>query len=381
MYPVSARFLAALRKSHTELAHGDLYRQGELIFPEVPIVSGQVTDDSSALIRRRMALVLPATSEVLEALASTPPDNGGLWPLGNELKIHTGIQFGPGDEELVPLGLYRISKPVIADTPEGPTVNLEGYDRSRSVSRAKFTQPYVIAVGTNYATAIKDLIKSRIATLTDADFILMSTDYTTPQLVFTIDDDPMEMAIQMASSMGAELFFDGDGKCVLRPEPDPLFDPSVFDYIEGEEATLTAINRDLDDELAYNGAIVVSENSELPAPLRAEAWDTTLTSPTYYDPAFPSASVYGAVPYSVSTQYITTQEQCQDAANAELARRLGVIEQLQFNAVNNPAHQSGDIVTVGRAAIGASGVNILDNFTLTFGEGSSMAGATRKRRT
>lgn len=615
MYPVSDKFLQALRQDHTAAARVELYRLGELLDGNIPIIQGTVTDDSQALIRRRLGLTLPASPQVLSALSALVPEKGGLWPLGNELKVYSGIrhpavkpsttriQAGhlalpgtvgsyastpdspdldvtdldvrilglsmedwtpsaigtivskwkdngvspnrrswlirlqtsgflrlfysldgvalpfvdpptaiwdtndpdllPGDvidvrvtrvaatgsvqwyrrrpgaswsawggplatpvgslfnndlpimigahnegaaspllgriervevldgidgtivaspdfrtnhtapftddqgnvwslsggativdesydltigsssveeDELVPLGVFRISKPEIHDGPDGATIMLHGYDRSRAVSRAKFTEPYVIAAGTNYSTAIKDLIKSRLATLTNDDFIFMTTSYTTPQLVFTSDDDPMEKAASMAASMGAQIFFDGDGKCVLRPEPDPLFDPAVFAYESGETSTLVEIGRDLDDEQAYNGVIVVSENSELTVPLRAEAWDTSQNSPTYYDPDYPSQSVYGPVPYFVSSQYITTQAQCQDAADATLARVLGIIEQTQFNSINNPAHESSDIITVERGEIGATGVNILDSVTIGIGEGTMMTAATRKRR-
>lgn len=380
MYAVTDRFLAALRKSHTSVARAELYRGTELINADLPVIAGQVTDDSQALVRRRLSVALPGTAEVLAALASVVPDDGGLWPLGNELKVYAGIEFEPGDQEVVPLGVFRISKPVLSDSANGVAISIDGYDRGRAVSRARFTEPYVVAAGTNYATAIKDLIKSRLPTLTDADFVFMTTTYTTPQLVFTSDDDPMDMALKMAGSLGAELFFDGNGKCALRPEPDPLFDPPVFAYEDGETSTLTGIGRDLDDEQAYNGVIVISENSELATPLRAEAWDTNQNSPTYYDPDYPSQSLYGAVPYFINSQYITTQQQCQDAADANLARVLGIIEKIQFEAVNNPAHTSGDIITVGRSSIGATGVNILDSLTIGFGGSVTMTGATRKRR-
>ena len=381
MYSVSDRFLAAIRKSHTVVTEADVYQGGDLVTQGIPVISGSVTDDSQAIIRRRVSLALAADASVLDALTSVVPSGGGLWPLGNEIHVRSGIRFQDDTTELVPVGVFRISRPFIQENADGVTVSIDGFDRSRAVSRARFTEPYVVSAGTNYAEAIQALIQSRLATL-DAtnDFIFMTTEHTTPQLVFTSQDDPMQMAINMAGSIGAELFFDGNGRCVLRPEPNPAYDPSVFDYVEGEDATVTEIGRDLDDEQAYNGVIVVGENSELPEPVRAEAWDTNQNSPTYYDPDYPSASLYGPVPFFISSQYVTTTQQAQDAANANLARVLGIIEKAQFGAITNPAHQSGDIITVQRQRIGMEGVNILDSITFGLGENMAMSGSTRKRR-
>src|SRR5690606_16329718 len=99
--------------------------------------------------------------------------DAGLWPLGNEIHLFQGIRMGHlglPDEELQ-LGVFRIGRPRIEDGGGELTLTLEGYDRARTVSKARFTKPYVIPEGTDVATAIKDLIHSRIPWLTDSDFI------------------------------------------------------------------------------------------------------------------------------------------------------------------------------------------------------------------
>lgn len=381
MYSVSEAFLAALRQNHTAIARVDLLRSGDVIESNIPVLTGDVNADSQALIRRRCDISLPGTEEVLALLPQEFPSNGGLWPLGNELKLYSGIRYPDGTEEMASMGVFRISRPVANEASLGErVVTVSGYDRSRSVSRAKFTHPYVITQGTNYSIAIKNLVQSRLPWLADDQFLFMDTNYTTPELVFVMDDDPWDMAVKMAESLGAELFFDGDGNCVMRPEPDPAFTPSSFDYIAGEDATISTVTRDLDDEQAYNGVIVTGENSDLPAPVRAEAWDINPDSPTYFDPDYPEASQYGAVPYFISSQYITTQGQAQDAADANLLRVMGIIEKIEFSAINNPAHEAGDVISVGRPELNVSGVYILDSVRMGLGPEASMSGTTRKRR-
>lgn len=380
MYPVSAAFLAALRKSHTAICRADLLQRGEVLASGLPVLSGDVMDDTGASVRRRASLALAPTSEVLSMLAAQPPADGGLWPLGNELKLYGGIRFRDGTEELASMGVFRINRPRVTEDPNGISAAVEGYDRGRSVTRARFTQPYTVAAGQNYSTAIQALVKSRLPWMPDGDFIFMETDFTTPMLVFSMDDDPWASAQDMAASFGAELLFDGDGRCVLRPVPDPLYTPSSFTYASGIDATVTAITRDLDDDQAYNGVIVNSSSTSLPVPIRAEVWDEDPSSPTYFDPSSPGDSLYGAVPYFMTSQYITTQEQANAAAAANLARVMGVIEAIDFQAVNNPAHEGGDIVDVKSDRIGVDATYILNSVRIGLGESFTMSGTTRRRR-
>src|SRR6478752_3607128 len=162
MYPVTSNFLAEIVKSHTPVAKAQLMQRGSLLYDDIPIISGTITDDSTALIRRRAQLEIAAEDSIMALLSQTPPGNGGLWPLGNEIKVYAGVQYSSGTYEWVPQGVFRIAKPVIKDNGT-VSISMDTYDRSRSVSRARFTNVYTVAAGTNYATAIKNLIKSRLA--------------------------------------------------------------------------------------------------------------------------------------------------------------------------------------------------------------------------
>lgn len=380
MFSVSSRFLSALRYSHTAISRVDLVRQGEVLVSDVPVLAGEVQCDVGALIRRRATLNLAPVHDLLDLIGTTPPVGGGLWPIGNELRLYGGIRYVDGAEELAPMGVFRINRPKVDHSGDEVSLVVEGMDRGRAVSRAAFTVPYEIAEGTNYATAIKDLIKSRIPWLADDQYDFMVTSYVTPDLVFLPDDDPWVVAQQMAQSLGAELLFNGEGKCVLRPEPDPAFTPPSFVYAEGEDATLISTVRDLDDEQAHNGVIVVSENTDLATPLRSEVWDTDPASPTYYDPNNPQDSIYGAVPMFINSQYITTQAQCDAAAQAQMARMSGIIEKIDFTAINNPAHEEGDVISVQDLHLGVDNVYILETLRIGLGEAFVMSGTTRKRR-
>jgi hypothetical protein len=390
VYPVSQFFLDELRQPHTVVAKSEFWFQGELR-DTVQMLGGQVTEDATAAIRRRASLVYSSqeTGLVLPAATWSAGDASQLWPVGWEVRVFSGVRYSNGFEEYAPCGVYRISKPVITNAVgQGSTVTVDAYDRSRQISRARFTDAYDIADGTDVATAIRDLLKNRLPVLADSDFNFIRTDglrggpvYTTPHIIFLPQDDPWEGAMGMAKSIGCELLFDAAGKPVLRYQPDPVFTPSVFDYMEGEANIMGSISRSLDDEQAYNGVIAVGNNADLNGSIpRGEAWDLDVKSPTYYNPLNPGASQYGPVPYFMASDYITDNEQADGAANGQLVRVLGILEGVDFGAIGNPAHEAGDVVRIVDSTTNVDGNYLLESYSFTLGHAGTTNGTTRKRR-
>lgn len=393
---ISPQFREALRNGPEVFVRAEVYRQTQKLM-DVEVLGGSVTDDKFAAVRRRCNVTLRPDPAIIPA--EDPTYDKGLWPVGTELRLYQGIRYGTQylPEELA-LGPYRIGRPSLAYDGTSVSLQLEGYDRSRTVSRDRFREPYVIKRNMDYGVAIHDLIHSRLPwTDYEADFDFMSTydiqdatgatHWKTPGIVFDAQDDPWEKAQEMAAAIGAELFFRPDAtapsgaKCVLRPEPPTQYEEAVFHYTDQEDCILTGITRDLDDENAYNGVIVVAEGNDLPRPLRAEAWDTNPASPTYYDPDYPELSVFGAVPFFMSVQYATQQSQVDRAAAGNLEKRVGILENVQFTSIANFAHESGDVIQIERPELNVSGRFVLDVFSHTLGPECTASGATRLRST
>jgi len=347
----------------------------------LPLLSATVDDDRSADIRRRCDVVLPGTKEVMDLLPEQPIAEGGLWPTGNELRIRSGIKYDTGEEELVPMGVFRIANPVVSTGSSGErTVSIKGYDRSRAVSRNRFIVPYILPLAAlDIPAEIKRLVQNRVPTLSDEEFILMVTDYNPPPRTFTKDNDPWkDCAAEMAKGIGAEVFFDGLGRCVVRGAPDPLADPISFEYIEGEEANYTDLERNLDDEQGYNGVIASSQSSDNDVVVQGQFWDTNPNSPTYFDPQNPVASIYGAVPYFYVSEFIRTQDQADDAARGIFNSVTGIVESIDLSAICNPAHESGDTIKVVSTDANVNDVNLMDAIKFDLVDGT-MSAQTRRR--
>lgn len=383
----SEAFDTAIRGDYTSIVQADLYRSGQYR-RTIEVLGGSWSDDSTAEVRRRGTLALDPVDDLIPSAAWV--DDGGLWPVGNEIQLRVGLLLPSGQPELLDVARLRISKPKAVDNGTTLTLSVDGFDRARSVKRARFTQPYVVSSGRDYATAIHDLILSRIPSLRDDEFVFMSTDgsdgngvFKTPLLTFLPSDDPWKMAQNMAQSFGAELFFDGTGRCVLRQMRDPSYEATDWDYKEsvfGEPTNLLGVERTLDDEHSYNGVIVDSSNSELKRPIHAEFWDTNPQSATYFDPGRPTESEYGPVPFFMDSQYITTQEQADTAAVNNFLRVSGLVEDVNFASVGHPAHESGDLLGIKRDRIKVDGAYVLESFQAGLGYTGTMTGATRSRR-
>lgn len=388
MYPVSPGFLEAVRKSHTVSARVQFMRYGDPVGESIDILGGEITEDKTAEVRRTTQLAFSPSSPGLLLPRKSDYSVSPLWPVGSEVQVFAGI-YVDGALEEVPMGVFRVTKPRLSKTANDRVVTVEGYDRSRAIARARFTEPYEVLKDTDYSEAIKQLMMNRMPMLGEGDFEdWMRTDgfeteqaYKTPYLLFMDQDNPWEMITKMARSFGAEVFFDGNGKPVLRPEPNPQFDDSVFDYVSGEEAIFDSMSRDLDDENTYNGVVAKGQNNdnELAVP-RGEAWDTNPDSPTYYNPWDPTRSEYGPVPYFFTSDFITSDEQARAAADGMLLAVTGIMESVEFNGIANYAHQGGDVIRVKEEDLGIDDVYLLDAFRISLGEAGGMSGTTRRRR-
>jgi Domain of unknown function (DUF5047) len=385
MWPVSSKFLSAMRYSHTKVTRVDLYRDNVVLESDLPVNTAKVEEDITADVRRRCSVSLPLNSTVLDLLPRSPDEFGGLWPIGNELRIRSGIIYDDGTEEMVPMGVYRISKVDMGSSSTGDrTVEIQGYDRSRAVARNRFIRSYQISQeAEDVPTEIKKLLQNRLPILGDDDFSLMSSNYNPPPIAFIRDDIPWkDAAVPLAKSIGAEVLFDGEGKGVVRPFPNPDNDPVAFEYIEGETAIFLDMKRSMDDEQGYNGVIASGQNSEQnEAPPEGEAWDDDPTSPTYFDPAYPDRSIYGAVPYFYVSEFLLTDEQCSDAAEGILRDVMGVLETIDLSAICNPAHEAGDIVKLKHEDIQVDDLCILYTLSFNLGnEDNTLTAATKRRR-
>lgn len=378
MQEYSQRFLDAVQNGNaTQVVRADVALRNRVIESDIPVLSGSISLDSTADIRRRMSMTIEAERSWI------PSDPGDLlFPVGNEIAVRGGFRYDDGTEELKPCGVFRISRPVVTDGSEGVTLSIDGYDRSRAVKRALFPRPYRISTNTPLENAVQLLVKRAFPWFDqEEDFIFDETGFVTPKVLFDVGDDPWEQAQKFAQAGGAYVYFDGQGKCNLKAVPDPGSAGVAWHYLEGDNFTILELDRDLDDEVAYNGVTVSGKNSSTRTAVRHTAWDKDPESPTYYDPAYDDgSSSYGPVLLTLENEFITSDNQAELVALSQLRRHLGILEQVNFSAIPNFAHTDDDIVEIGRNRSKTNVVNAIDSITWGLSPGDTMTCSTRQRR-
>lgn len=362
MLPSSSRFANSIVYGHDVVTRCDIVdKTSSFVVKSLDIVSGNVTVDGGRKIRRQCSLNLQdPTGELVPdaADAMLQPYSGYM------LKLYRGISWRDGTEEIFPLGTFAPYTPRISDKGDSLEITLDGYDRSKIITRTRWTQPYVIPSGTNTAVAVRNLLENRMPGLR---YNLQMTGASVPLTVLgtEAENDPWEDATKIAAADGMELFFDANDIVVLRDIPDPNSDLPVYTFEDNERCTVTEFRRENDASQMYTGVIVYSEGSEVTAPIRVEVWrtDTDLR-----------------IPYFFPTALIKTVDQA-IATGESILRRVGFAEfSVQITAVPDPRFEAGDIIRIKRGLSKLNDAFAINTIDIPLDATSPMSISTSQRR-
>jgi hypothetical protein len=420
MRAASARFLAAVTRSHQLATRVDVLVNGDTVLQGLAVSEGSVTIDRTADVRGRCSITI-ADPALVPSLATDL-----LTPYGNELRIWRGVRLPTsfttqtatvvteapsnaglpftmsvsqvgGDaqiggnppvgvvqtestvivsgrvetlDEMVSLGVFRIQSFSVDDP--GRAIKVEGFDRSQAIREAAFDDVYTVTAGTRYADAIKALI---LDVLPATQFNFFDSDASSPLLVF---DDVNEggrwaAATSMAESLGCELYFDGDGICVLRYTSTASISP-VLTVTDGDGGVIVAGSKAWSRDGMYNAVVATSSNPTAEAPVRGFAADVDPTSPTYFYGSF------GKKIRRYASPFIATQAQAESAALSILQQSLGASQSLKFTLAPNPAIEPGDVLTVRRGQLGVNDDVVVDSVTIGLKADSAMEADVRSLR-
>lgn len=326
MFPVSQKFQAAVRTSHTALIRVEAWRDGAgQIIPDLAFSGGEVTLDGTTG-GVRSTLTLPAARD----------QGGALWellaPIGTEIVPYKGVRFIDGSTEFVPLGVFGIDSQRESFGVDG-VLSLTAPDRFARVQRAKFLQPATTTGG-----AVAEAIRLATAAVSVAYTNTATSAATTKAQVWDRDRDAA--ITELLKSAAAELFFDRGGLLVARNLP-RLTSAPVWTVDAGESGVLVGADRARDRARTFNVVVALPENTDGVAPFAPQiAYDSDVNSPTYVGGAF------GNVPFFYSSPLLTTAAQALAAATAILGRVTGLAAQVTLESAVNPALDPGDVISV-----------------------------------
>lgn len=369
MRVTSERWLPAIFDTHQMVSEVQLVG-GDLL----PLIDGSVTLDAKAATRGGCDLIFPG--DVGSGLVPSDP-NDPLSPYGQELQVRRGIRYGPGDEELVSLGIFGIQESEI--NPDDSSIRVTGLDKSQKVIDASFEETKSIAGGSDFLDALLNVVQEALPAV-EYDFVQRTA--TTPTLLAEEGDDRWQFALDMAASIGLELYFDGDGVMLLRVIPEVgSSGPDIY-LVEGQGGlevkppSLLDASKTLSRTDSHNRWIVTGDNPDNGGvPPRAVVTDDRDTSPTNYFGRF------GKKPKFYSSTFIATDAQAMDAAQGLKSKEMGIAQSVNFGSLVNPALEPDDIARITRTLEDGFPVidedHIIDQLVIPLKQDGKMTGQTR----
>lgn len=373
MYPVSARWRAAISRSHRVVSRVEL-RSGDIVVADssqLTVLDGSVKFDQTAAVRRTCEVTLQCPA----SLVPTFTRRTVLDPFGNELRVSRGIDYGltgTAGPELVPLGAFRVETTSVTDGPAGDSVvTLSGYDRSDAISRSTYERPYAIASGTNIADAVAAIVADRSSLPTTPEMFLTAVTETTPLHLLEEGADPWTDGVQqLAIAAGCEAYFDVSGTFILRPEPQVL-DPAVVTLSEGPGCTILELDREYTP--GPNGVIITGESS-FAGPTRGEAFDLNPSSPTYWYGRYGRRPKWETHPLAI-TSLIAAR-----IARTRLLQLSGAGEQVTLRMIPDASLHEGDVVHLRRRRSGLDDLLMLQSGEIPLTHANPMPVVFRDRR-
>ncbi|HEX5525174.1 MAG TPA: DUF5047 domain-containing protein [Pedococcus sp.] len=299
----------------------------------IPVVTGTITVDATSQIRRS------ATLSIADPAYWPADPLAILSPLGSELFVEYGIVIPGQGTEWVPVirGVITDVERTRPSTDGGSgafTVKLA--DRSVKVAQARFDAPTQTVTSATVVAEIRRLITEVLPTVTVTDY----TGSTMVAPVIEIEKERWADGVEkLADAIGAEVFADPLGNFSIRPQPVVTSGP-VWAVSVGESGTVISMDEKTTRELTYNRVVASGQRSDGTAPVTATVSDTDPTSPTYIGGAF------GVKTRFFVSNLLTTVPQCTTAAEALLARTIGMHGSIALSLITNPALDAGDVVHI-----------------------------------
>lgn len=362
MFSSSARFAASIETSHDVATRCDvLDKTGRIVVATLDVVGGSVSVDASRKTRRQCSLSL---QDPTGQLVPNEVDDLLQPYSGHHLQLWRGISWRDGTSEMFPLGTFAPYNPKVSDTGDNLEISLDGYDRSKLITRTRWIQPYTLPSGANTVEAVRDVLESRMPGLR-YNFQPTANSIPGSTLGTSADNDPWDDAVKIATADGMELFFDARDIATMRRIPDPENATVAHTFNDGENSTVLSFRRENDASKMYTGVIVYSEGSEINAPIRVEVWreDTDLK-----------------IPYFFPTGLIQNAEQAYETG-ASILRRVGRAEfSVELSIVPDPRLEDGDVVRVVRERSKLDDVFVVSNFNMPLDPTSEMTVTMERRR-
>lgn len=356
MWALSERFLDALKYPH-QIVTRVTCTIGSSV-EEVPITrAGTVTVDGTNRVRRRANISIIGSRSFIKKMR-TP---------GAVFRINHGLRF-TSDEELVPVFTGELS-------PGGQGFGVQEaaftlLDWGAWLARTPLTSPYTPVSTTSRVAAVQTLVAQGRPGTTFVNEVGGGGQVGQSRMWEGNRLDAISEILRDATAVG---FFLPDGSWVTRRLP-TLETPAVWTIAPGDGGTLSGGSN--------NQALEVGPNTIIVRPTAWwQSWTQQVVSITdTNDPRHPSK--VGVIPKVVESATLGTAVEARLLGRAQLSAWEGVQDNLQLDAISNPALEAGDVIRVITPTVGEDAAeafqHYVNGFTLNLATGG-MSVSTRRQ--
>jgi hypothetical protein len=346
--PSSTLFQESMRYSRTMFTEMDIVYNGVVLENDVPVVSGGINTDRGSNIR------YSGSAE----MALYPWDSLPLNALGTRVRLRRGVE-SIGVREAVDIGEYQIF--TYARTNRGSlALTLKGLENY--VIEGRFLRPRTPPYGASTIATIQLLINE---VLPDSEFVVLASTDRAIAATGAWERERWDAVTALAASISAEVFCGHDGRWYIVDAPNLASLTGQYWMNGGPDGVLIEESRSSTRDGVYNAVSVSTNSSDQTVPqLWAWARDNDPLSPTYY------YGPYGPRPRFYSSQFFTTEAQCQAYADRLLIESLAPNSTLNIGATPIPFLEAGDPITVVSEQGAPTGVYLVQKTALPLGNGA-----------
>lgn len=303
--------------------------------------SGSVTCDSTSQVRWTTSDLTIGGVPLNQDAVKT---EDGISPFRTRFRIRHGIEYSPGVEELIGMGVYRCSGVHESTTqPDGLVLTGQSFESYFIKPLGSFPKPRHFPEGTvrmKTEQIIHDI-------LPDAAVIwLPGVDPDTRVPAFIGEDDRWLVLSgattdpSIVRSIGGQIWCGGDGEWLIGPPGSLGDDPS---FTSEAKVNQFSADNDLSSEGVYNVISVQGQGTDGTATLGPViVLDDDPESPTYAR-LTPDQGGFGvSVRYYVSDKFTNTN-QMGKTGQSFLAQTLGLRQQVTFSRAYDPSIEPGDV--------------------------------------
>lgn len=269
-----------------------------------------------------------------------------------------------------PLGIFILSSPERVDESEGIVRNIEAYDLSLILAEDKVTDMYTVTAGTNYKTAIVDILQSAGIT----NYAIADIDKTVSRdLQFEVGTSKNSIINSLTTIINfTPIIVDVNGTFTSSPYVLPQDRSVDYEYNDSElSIIMRGVTEELDTFNIPNRWIIVRTNSE-EEPLRSVY--------TNDNPASPTSTVNRG---RVIAEYREIEDIADQAALDAYTRRIAenasqVYGKSKFTSALMPMHDYHDVLQLRYSKLGIDDKFTETAWTMQLEAGGTMSHEIRK---